>query len=362
MMNDPATLRALRATPVLVPLPIPLKTASGMIAASPLVLVDLETDTGCTGHAYLFVYSPLALHPVVQIINALGSELVGSAVAPAELLLNLSRKFRLLGTAGLLGMALAGLEIAAWDVVAKLAGLPLYQLLGGLRKPLKAYASLGLDGIDVGQRLVGEARARGFRAVKIKLGYPSLAEDLLVVREIRAALGPDRDLMVDYNQSLSVPEAIRRCSALDSEGLAWIEEPTLQDDYLGHAQIAAQVRTPIQLGENWFGLGEMTKALDARAADLVMPDLMKIGGVGNWLGAATLAQARSLPISTHLFHEISAHLMTVAPSAHYLEVMDLASPILASPMVFEDGAAVLPACPGNGLSWDPLAVKRYQVL
>ena len=160
MMNDPATLRALRATPVLVPLPIPLKTASGMIAASPLVLVDLETDTGCTGHAYLFVYSPLALRPVVEIINALGSELVGSAVAPAELLLNLSHKFRLLGTAGLLGMALAGLEIAAWDVVAKLAGLPLYQLLGGLRKPLKAYARLGMDGIDVGQRLVGEARAR----------------------------------------------------------------------------------------------------------------------------------------------------------------------------------------------------------
>ena len=104
MMNDPAMLRALRATPMLVPLPIPLKTASGMITASPLVLVDLETDTGCTGHAYLFVYSPLALRPVVQIINALGSELVGSAVAPAELLLNLSCKFRLLGTAGLLGM------------------------------------------------------------------------------------------------------------------------------------------------------------------------------------------------------------------------------------------------------------------
>jgi mandelate racemase len=135
----------------------------------------------------------------------------------------------------------------------------------------------------------------------------------------------------------------------------------LQDDYAGHARIAAEVATPIQIGENWFGLAEMTKALEAGACDLVMPDLMKIGGVSAWRGAATLAQSRSLPISTHLFHEVSAHLMTVAPTADYLEVMDLASPVLAQPMTFEAGHAVLPAAPGNGLAWNTEAVARFRV-
>jgi mandelate racemase len=358
-MNEPK-LRALRATPVLVPLATPLRTASGMIAATPLVLVDLETD-GFTGHAYLFVYTPHALRPVVQFIATLSTDLHGAPVAPDELMRTCNEKFRLLGTAGVLGIALAGIEMAAWDIVAKIAGMPLYQVLGGQRKPIKAYASLGLDGIELGRARVSEALDRGFHAVKIKLGYPTLEEDLAVVRAIRAELGPAPELMVDYNQSLNVPEAIRRCAALDSEGLAWIEEPTLQEDSAGHAKIAAATRTPIQIGENWYGLTEMSKALDANACDLVMPDLMKIGGVSNWRGAAILAQARSTPISTHLFHEISAHLMTIAPTAHYLEVIDLASPILAEPMRFDAGYAVLPSTPGNGLDWNQSAVEKYRV-
>lgn len=361
-MPETPILRSLRATPVVVPLPIPLKTASGVIDQSPLVLVDLETTAGVVGHAYVFVYTPLALRPVVSAIESLAKELAGTVVAPEAMAQSSAARFRLLGTAGLLGMALAGIEMAAWDVVAKLAGLPLFQLLGGAARPVKAYASFGLDGIEQGQRLATAAVARGFRAVKIKLGYATLTQDLEVARAIRAAVGPDVALMVDYNQSLSVPEALRRCRALDGEGLAWIEEPTLQDDYAGHARIAAAVATPIQIGENWFGLAEMTKALDAGACDLVMPDLMKIGGVSAWRGAAILAQSRSLPVSTHLFHEVSAHLMTVAPGADYLEVMDLASPVLAAPMEFTSGHAVLPTAPGNGLAWKAEAVARYRVV
>ena len=360
-MFDVPIIRAIKATPVSVPLTTPLRTASGMIAASPLVLIDLETHTQITGRAYVFVYTPLALQPVAQLVNALGIELSGTPVAPSELTRMFNAKFRLVGSAGLLGMALAGIEMAAWDVVAKRADMPLFQLLGGQHKPIKAYASLGLDGLEDGTRRVAEAIARGFRAVKIKLGYPTLKEDLAVVRAIRTTLGDEFDLMVDYNQSLTVAEALARCAALDAEGLTWIEEPTLQDDYAGHAQIAAQTKTPIQLGENWYGLAEMTKALDAAAADFVMPDVMKIGGIAAWIGAATLAHSRGLPISTHLFHEISAHLLTAAPTAHYLEVMELANPILADPMQFDAGYAVLPTQPGNGIAWNDTAVRRYAV-
>lgn len=360
-MNPAITLRALRATPAIVPLPTPLRTASGVIAASPLVLIDLETDAGLTGHAYLMGYTPLTLKPLVQLLDTLSGELVGSPVAPEQLCRQLAARFRLLGTAGLLGMAIAGIEMAAWDVLGKAANLPLYALLGGEARPIKAYASFGMDGIELGQRLAGDAVAQGFRAVKIKAGYPTLAEDVAVIRAVRDAIGPDVELMVDFNQSLTVPEAIRRGQALDEEGLAWIEEPVLQDDYAGHARVAAAIRTPLQLGENWYGLREMTLALDLSACDLVMPDIMKIGGVGAWRAAASLAATRSLPVSSHLFHEVTAHLMCVIDSPHYLEVMDLAAAVLAEPMRFANGQPVLPARPGNGLGWQADAVARYRL-
>lgn len=360
-MTSPITLRALRAVPAIVPLPTPLKTASGVIAASPLVLIDLETSAGLTGHAYLMGYTPLTLKPLVQLLETLAGELVGMPVAPEALTQALTARYRLLGTAGLLGMALAGLETAAWDVLAKAANLPLFRLLGSEARPVRAYASFGMDGIELGQRLSSEAVAQGFTAVKIKAGYPTLDEDLAVIRAVREAIGPAVDLMVDFNQSLTVPEAIRRGLALDDEGLAWIEEPVMQNDYAGHARVAAAIRTPLQLGENWYGLREMTQALDLAACDLVMPDIMKIGGVSAWRGAATLASSRSLPVSSHLFHEVTAHLMCGIDSPHYLEVMELAAAVLAEPMRYERGHALLPERPGNGLSWQADAVARYRL-
>lgn len=360
-MNGSPTLRGLRATPVSVPLPTPLRTASGVIAHSPLVLIDLKTEQGITGHAYVFVYTPVALKPVTQLLETLSGELQGLPVSPFELARTLNLKFRLLGVSGLLGIALAGIEMAAWDVVAKSAAMPLFRVLGGQRKPIKAYDSLGMDGSEMGMRHASRALERGFRALKIKLGYATVEEDIAVVHAIQSVIGRETDLMVDYNQSLSVPEAIRRCQALDDEGLAWIEEPTSQEDYAGHAEIAAQARTPIQIGENWYGIAEMSKAIEVKASDLVMPDVMKIGGISAWVAAAALAHSRGLPISTHLFHEISAHLMTVAPTAHYLEVLDLAGAILAEPMTFNAGYAVIPEQPGIGIAWNQDAVNRYRL-
>jgi mandelate racemase len=167
--------------------------------------------------------------------------------------------------------------------------------------------------------------------------------------------------MVDYNQVLSVPEAISRARALDEEGLYWIEEPTRADDFAGHARIAREARTRIQIGENWWGPHDMAKSLEAGASDLAMPDVIKIGGVSGWLRAAALAEAEGMPASSHLYPEVSAHLLAVTPTRDRLEYLDLAGPILKEPVRIEEGHAVIPTSPGTGVEWDEESVRRYLV-
>jgi mandelate racemase len=182
-----------------------------------------------------------------------------------------------------------------------------------------------------------------------------------VVRTIRDSVGEEVMLMSDYNQSLSVAEARRRAAALEGEGLYWIEEPTRADDYSGHAQIRQDTKTPVQLGENWWGPHDAAKSIEAGASDYVMPDAMKIGGVTGWLRTAALAGAAGIPLSSHLFPEISAHLLAVSPTRHWLEYVDWATPILEKQLKIEDGYASSPDAAGSGISWDVGAIRRYSV-
>ncbi len=359
-MHPELTVRAIRARPVTVPLSRPLQTAGGLVEASPLVLIDLETEEGLNGCTYVFCYTLLALKPVTELIRNLEPLLRGESAAPLALERKLQGRFRLLGPQGLTGIAMAGIDMAAWDALAKAAGMPLVRLLGGTARPIPAYNSCGLGLIGT-EHAAAEARelASGFRAIKVRLGYPELKTDLQVLRTVRDAVGPDVLLMTDYNQSLSVPEALQRCAALDGEGVYWIEEPTSADDYEGHARICREARSPVQLGENWWGTHDMAKSLAAGASDYVMPDVMKIGGVTGWLRAAALAEAAGIPLSSHLFPEFSAHVLAATPTCHWLEWMDVASPILEQPLRVEGGYAQIPDLPGTGLVWNESAVERY---
>jgi mandelate racemase len=173
-------------------------------------------------------------------------------------------------------------------------------------------------------------------------------------------VGPDVQIMVDYNQGLTVPEAERRIRALAQEGVAWVEEPTIQENLEGHARLRG-LGAPIQMGENWCGPGDMQRALQANACDFAMPDVMKIGGVTGWLRAAALAQGAGVPMSSHIFPEISTHLLAVTPTAHWLERMDLAGPVLAQPTRVVDGCAVIADQPGSGVMWNEEAVRAFEV-
>jgi mandelate racemase len=260
-------------------------------------------------------------------------------------------------------MAMAGIDMAAWDALAKSCEVPLARLLGGEPRKIPAYNSCGL-GIIGGERAAEEALelvAPGFRAIKVRLGYPELDTDVAVVRAVRRSVGEGVVLMSDYNQSLSVVEAERRAAALDGEGLYWIEEPTRADDHSGHAQVRRESGTPIQTGENWWGPHDMAKSIEAGASDYAMADAMKIGGVSGWLRAAALAESAGLPLSSHLFPEISAHLLSMSPTCHWLEYVDWANPILEEPLEIMEGYASVPSRPGIGMSWDEEAVRRYSV-
>jgi len=256
-------------------------------------------------------------------------------------------------------MALAAIDMALWDALARSHGTSLVRLLGGIEKPVPAYGAVGYDGMEGSARVAEEWVKRGFTGVKAKIGYPSVREDVAVVRAMRKAVGDDVAIMVDYNQCLTPVEAVQRLKILDGEGLTWVEEPTLAHDYAGHALVTREARTPIQCGENWWGLLDMRHALDAQASDFMMPDVMKIGGVTGWMRAASLAQAHGIRLSNHLWPEISAQLLCLTPTAHWLEYADWWNPIMAEPLRIEDGMATVESVPGTGVAWNKDAVARF---
>jgi mandelate racemase len=359
----PVKVRTLTVRAVEVPVTPPLQTAGGVIATAPLVLADLTTADGVTGRAYAFAYTRAALAPLAGLTGTIGQALQGEILAPAFSIAQAAAKLRLLGTDGLVGMALGLLDMAAWDALARTAGLSLARLLGADGdQPIATYASLRNWSAHEVAAEAGEAVRAGFRAIKLKFGHPSLAAERDVLRAVRAATGPDIAVMVDYNQALDVPEAMRRARALADEGLAWIEEPVAANDHAGHARIAAAADTPIMLGENCWSAADLGRVLAAGAGDYVMPDVNKIGGVTAWMAGAALAGAAGVPVSSHLYGEYSAHLLAACPGRHFLEFLDLAAPIRAAGAPrFADGCVRPGLAPGAGLEWDEAAVARYLV-
>lgn len=353
------TIQGFRVRAVRVPMTEPHQTASGVITESPLVLTDVITDTGISGHSIVFTYTAAALKPTAELIQNFETLVKGDVLAPAEVEQKLAKRFRLLGTQGLVGIALAAIDMALWDALARVHSMPLVRLLGGLEKPVRPYGAVGYDGVEGCAKAAEDWATRGFTGIKAKIGYPTVQEDVAVVRAMRKAAGDDMVIMVDYNQCLTPTEAVERLRVLDDEGLTWVEEPTLAHDYAGHALVAREARTPIQCGENWWGTLDMQHAIEAQASDFVMPDVMKIGGVTGWLRAATLAHTKGIRVSNHLWPEISARLLCCTPTAHWLEYVDWWNPILAEPLRVEKGMAIVGDAIGTGVEWNEDVVRRF---
>src|SRR3954465_10853937 len=359
-MSTTPTIRSVKARAVTTPLKRPLKNAFGVFVSAPLVLIDVATDQGVTGRSYIFAYAEMTQKPLVHLIEEIGRELVGKAIAPLDLMAAMDAKFRLLGWQGLVGMAVSGLDMAFWDALGQVASKPVAELLGGSVRPIRAYDSYGVvDPVaDAGD--LKRSLDQGFRGIKIKGGDGDVANDERMVKGVRKLIGPDIALMIDFTQSLDPAEAISRIARLSPYDLHWVEEPVAQENLQGLAGVRGESSISIQAGENWWFPRGFAEAIAAGASDFIMPDLMKVGGVTGWMRVAAQAEAASIPMSSHLFAEASAHMLAVPPPAHWLEVLARGRAILAEPIQIVDGA-VTARGPGLGLAWDEAAVAKYSV-
>lgn len=358
------TFKSISARAVVLKLKRPVVARIATITQWPLILIDLYTEEGIVGRSYLEPYTVKTMRYLIPALHDFGEILKGRRVAPIELY-DLARKsLHFVGYQGLSMIAVSGLDMAAWDALAKASGVPLCVLLGGSVGPVKAYNSNGLW-LQEPEVVAAEAIALrdegGFKALKLRLGRERMRDDLAAIQAIRTAVGDEMELMADFNQSLHLGEALQRCHLIDDAGLAWIEEPIVYDNINGYAQLAAELKTPIQIGENFYGPRDLHNALQSKACDLVMPDFMRIGGVTGWLRAAAIAGAAGIPMSTHLYPEVAAHVMRVTETAHWLEWQDWADPVLQKPYEIRDGLLHIPDVPGVGLEWNEKAVTAHQV-
>ena len=313
------TLERVHVRPVLVPLRRPVVSRVGLYEQWPLVLIDLYTEQGLVGRSYLAPYLRQAVRYIVPAIEDLAAARQGKSIAPLDAFATGRRALGLVGLEGVSLIAVSGLDMAAWDALAKAAGVPLAVYLGGSLAPVPAYNSNGLwlTPLDTLAREAEELVAEGgFSGLKLRLGRERIEDDIAAIRLVREVVGPAGHIMSDFNQGLALGAALQRCHGLDDQGLYWFEEPIAYDDFAGHARLTRELNTPVMLGENFYGPRSLYAAIQAGAGDYVMPDLMRVGGVTGWLRAAAIAGAAGIQMSSHLYPELSSHLLRVAETGH----------------------------------------------
>ena len=305
-------------------LPSPLLTASGKLTNAALVLVKIRSKCGIEGHSYLFSPNAKLLTALASAVSVAFEEVKDRSCSPETNTDYLLDKFKLFGGTGILTMAFAAIDMASWDLVGHALVKPLYRIWGGEKTSIPSYESSGLSIGHISQ-VLDKAKTflnNGNTRMKVRLGYETVTEEVLLLNRLKDELGNNIELMVDYNQGLNFDQAFERCKELDDLGLTWIEEPILAERLEKAADLTKTTKTPIQLGENLWSLTEVERALNLGSSDYLMPDVAKIGGATQWLRAANMAERHGVKVSSHLYPEISAHLMASISNAYYLEYAD----------------------------------------
>jgi L-alanine-DL-glutamate epimerase-like enolase superfamily enzyme len=346
-----------------VPLPKPVRTARHDHAHADTVLVEMRSDAGLVGSGYCFAFGPRKAAALAALVEDFAEIYRGHAAAPQARFAEAWRGMHFIGHTGLALIALSALDSACWDLAARGAEQPLFRYLGGDRTRVPTYASSGLwidYSIDEMLREAEAFRAQGHRAMKMRVGRSDPEQDVERVRIVRDALGGDAALLADVNQGWDEATAIRIGRRLEPHGLYWLEEPLPYEDLEGCARVAAALDMRIATGETDYGSLGMKRHLEARAADVLMPDLQRMGGPSEFMRAAALCQAWHQPVSSHLFTETSAHLLAALPNALILEHMSWWQDLFTEPLTIDGGCLVLSEKPGIGLDLSQSALKRFK--
>ncbi len=349
-----------------IPLATPVEAAShGVMSEFDLVAVRLTDSGGGDGCGYTVLNAGHgdAIVPIIR--NVFSMILLDEDPRCIERMwTRMWRSHHYSGRGGLVSFAIAAADVALWDLRARNLGEPLWRLLGGHSPAVRAYA--GNIDLNFPQEKLLEGVQRsldaGYRSIKMRLGKPSLQEDVARVTAVRELVGPGTELMADANEAWRPDQAMRAFQALRAFDLIWIEEPIRPDDYAGYAHLRAHGGVRIAAGENLHSVAEFTALISARGVDFPEPDLTTCGGITPWMKIAHLAEAHGLPVTSHGAHEVHVHLLAAVPNAAYLEVHGFGlEKYIAQPLQMKDGLAIAPDRPGHGIDFDWKGLDRYRI-
>jgi L-alanine-DL-glutamate epimerase-like enolase superfamily enzyme len=334
----------------------------------PVVILRLRTDAGIEGIGLTF-YGGRMTPSLRQAVEDLAALTIGEDPLRIE---RITQKLRAgtgdsCGPGGIFTLAASAIDIALWDIKGKAVDQPLWKLLGGHRDRVPTYASGSLRrGLtdDKAQRAAQILVQKGFREMKTQMalpGNPTPKEEVRRVRVVREAIGPDIKLMCDINQRWRPEQAIDIGSRVEDVGLFWLEDVTAADDYQGLARVTAALKTPIAGGEYVWGIVPFRHMIEARSVDIVMIDLVRVGGITQWMKVAGMAEAFNLPVVSHVIPEMHLHLIAAVPNGLTVEYMPWMLALYEETPALEDGMLVLPEKPGLGLKFDEKAVAAFRV-
>jgi L-alanine-DL-glutamate epimerase-like enolase superfamily enzyme len=334
-------------------------------ATREFVTLELDTDEGIQGIGVTFFGGPLTA-ALKEAVDSLCELVIGEDPMPVEAIsTRLRRAAGSAGPGGIFTLALSAIDIALWDIKGKALGQSVCSLLGGYRQRVPTYASGALMRpfnveylAEAGPRLV----SLGFKQMKMQLGAePTVAREVERVRVMRESVGDDIDLMCDINQLWNVNQAIEIGRRVEEYHLFWLEDVVAHDDYPGLARVADALTTPIAAGEYHYGITPFRHMLEARSIDIVMIDLLRVGGITQWRKVAGMAEAFNLPVVSHLVPEIHVHLVAAIPNGLTVEYMPWTQRLFEETPALEDGELVVPQKPGLGLEFSRDTIKQYQV-
>lgn len=350
--------------PVTVTLDTPIGSALGQIRSFGCILISVRRSDGTVGENLVFTLNDRRTKVMRALIDELSELIIGrDAGHIADFWARAWKDINFIGHTGLPVVAISAIDGALWDALGKSVNMPLYRLLGGARDRVPAYHSGGLWLSYSTAELIAEAEAfaaAGFTAMKMRLGSADPAVDTARVAAVRKAIGPSIALMADANQGMTVSSAIRLGRRLEEFNLAWFEEPLPAWDLQGSADVAKALDTPIASGETEYTRYGFRRMIELGSADVLMPDLQRVGGVSEFMCVGHMARAYDLPVSSHLFPEASIQLLGALSNATYLEYMPWFSKLYNEALVFEGGSALVPERPGWGFTFNQAYITHLE--